>query len=256
MIKVFVAIPTIGTMSDAHMHTLREIEERYKDEVQLVYPASVVRRIFHDFARNALVDEFMETDCDIMWFLDSDVVPPKHVMDLVTLHASKWQAAGAPYPVFMTPPGEEYQQVVFTVYKENKGAMVPTAVPHSGTDFVDGIATGCLFLKRELIAQMQKPYFEFKYHPDTRMIVEGEDIGFCKKLHQMGVQFFIDYGMPCKHYKTVDLLDVNNYAMTYAQKSLTAYQRALREQIAESVKAKVTANSTAKSKLILPAGIR
>lgn len=233
MIKVFMGIPTTGSVCDAQGYVLRDIEAKYKDKVQLVYPKHCVRRIFHDFARNAMVDEFLASDCDVIWFLDSDIAPDKSVLDLITEHWDKWDAAGAPYPVFMSTPGSEQLQVVFTVYNGNDGRrMAPTDIPRSGTDFVDGIATGCLFLKRGVFDSLKKPYFEFKYDLETRNPIQGEDLGFCMKLNDLGIRFFIDYSKVCKHYKTVCLLDVNNYAIEFANKAVMAYDRVVQTQFA------------------------
>jgi hypothetical protein len=239
MKKIFVAVPTVGTIVDSQAHFLRKAEKLYKDEIEFVYPDKCVRRIFHDYARNAMVEEFLETDCDAMWFLDSDITPPVHVFDLVTQHWDKWKLAGAPYPVFMQPPGYDGPQVVFTVYKgSSEQGLHPSRIPDSGTDFVDGIATGCLFIKREVFDALERPYFEFKYRQEDRHITEGEDIGFCKKVLAKGFKFFVDYSMVCGHTKTVDLLDVNNYAITFANQSIQNYDAQVRGTV-EALKAQL-----------------
>jgi hypothetical protein len=232
-IKLFVAIPTTGSVVDSQTYALRELEARYGDQIEFIYPKQCVRRMFHDFARNAMVEEFLASEADCLWFLDSDITPPKHVLDLVTLHYPKWQAAGAPYPVFMTASPGKGPQVVFCVYNGTDGkGLCPSIVPNEGTAFVSGIATGCLFLKREILESMQAPYFEFQYENDTRSIAEGEDIHFCKKLGEKGVQFFIDYSMVCKHEKRVCLLDVNNYAIDMRNQAVLAYDAEVRPQVA------------------------
>ena len=234
--KIYMGLPSVGTRHDAQCYFLREVEERYKDHVEFVYPTQCVYRTFHDFARNALVDEFLASDCDVLWFLDADVVPPKHVLDLVVIHGDKWEAAGAPYPIWMTPPGGTENTVIFTAYKgivENdttKGIGI-TEVPRSGAEFIDGLATGCLFLKRSVFAKLQKPYFEFKFDPETRQMREGEDLGFCLKASKVGIKFFTDYSMVCKHYKTLCLLDLNNYAISMSNAKVLEYDHEIRSQI-------------------------
>lgn len=241
-VKVFLGIPSTGTRSDAQVYFLEEVRERYAGIVELVYPKQCVYRTFHDFARNAMVEEFLESDCDILWFLDSDVVPPKHVLDLIAIHGKKWEAAGAPYPIWMTPPGGTENTVIFTAYKgvvENettKGIGI-TEVPRSGTEFIDALATGCLFLKRSLLERMEKPYFEFKFDPKTRQMREGEDLGFCLKASKIGVKFFTDYSMVCKHYKTVCLLDINNYAVSMSNDKVLRYDAEVRQKVQQAVMA-------------------
>lgn len=251
MIKVFVAIPSMGTLVDSQTFFLRALEEDYKDSVQLIYPKVLVRRMFHDYARNTLVSEFLESGADVMWFLDSDVTPPKDTLDLITKHYDKWQVAGITYPIFMTPPGEELPQVMFTAYTRSNGSFSPTGiVPDNGLAFVDGLATGCILIKREIFAEIlpEKPYFKFSYKEDDMQMTEGEDFYFMRRLSDKGIKFFTDFSMVCKHQKSIDLLDVNNYAMTYAKKAVSAYHRALREEL----KGKISRPAPAKSTIILP----
>lgn len=250
--KVYLGLPSTGSVVDYQAYMLREIEDRYKDEVELVYPKKLVNRIFHDFARNEIVEEFLETDCDILWFLDSDVVPPHFVLDLVTSHGDKWEAAGACYPIFMSVPGEEGRQIVMTAYKgSTEMGLHPAKVPNSGTEFIDGLATGCLFLKRDIFSKLEKPYFEFKYDKESRKVVQGEDLGFCMKLGKLGIKFFTDYSMVCKHNKTVCLLEMNNYAVNFANKAVKAYDAAARENMGAMVKQLLEAKK-AKSSIIVP----
>lgn len=249
--KVFVAIPTMGTVADAIPYLLRKMEKEYADSIEFIYPEHCVQRRFHDFARNKLVDEFLASKADVLWFLDSDVVPPASLLDLVTVHGDKWEIAGAPYPVFIKIDGYEGPQVVICVYQKDAKGLHAAKIPYSGTDFVDGLATGCLFIKREVFKDLKKPYFEFKYDSEDMQIKEGEDLGFCLKVNSLGYKFFVDYGLVCRHYKTIDLLDANNYAVNYAQTAVQSYDAQIRPQI-EALVARLTEKAPKKSGLVLP----
>lgn len=242
-IKIFMSLPTNGFVVDSQEHILRELQDTYRDHVEFVYPIAKVRRIFHDFARNMLVEDFLASDCDVMWFLDSDITPNKQILDLIACHWDKWQVAGATYPIFMTPPGGDIPEVVFTCYQKNEqtGALALNAVPKEGVGFVDGLATGCLFIKREVFSQLEKPYFEFKFHPETRALEEGEDLGFCRKLAQLGIKVFTDFTMVCKHQKTVDLLEVNNYAIQYSNRSVLEYDKRIKATLNSALAAQYSA---------------
>ena len=230
--KVYLAVPSMGEVHDFLPFMMRDWQERYKDEIEFIYPTRLTQRIFHDYARNGTVEDFLESDAEILWSIDSDVVPPKHAPDLITMHGDTWEAAGCPYPVFMCEPGQNERKIVFTAYKTNSsGSLVPAPVPHSGTEFIDGLATGCLMLKRELIERLEKPYFEFQFNPESRQPTIGEDLGFCLKLSKLGVKFFTDYSMVCKHQKKVDLLEMNNYCMQFANQSVLNYDAMIRAQV-------------------------
>lgn len=239
--KVYMGLPSNGSVSDFQTYVLRDLQERYKDEIDMVFPSQLCQRIFHDAAREGVVQEFLDTDCDILWFLDSDICPPKHVLDLITMYGDQWQIAAAPYPVFMAQPGEDVRQLVFTVYKAlsphpvtGQPRVAPCDCPNEGQEWIDGAATGCLFIKREVFSRLERPYFEFKYDPITRQPTEGEDIGFIIKMHKLGIKFFVDYSMTCKHFKNnIDLIEMNNYAISYAQKCINWQRNLIQKQVEE-----------------------
>lgn len=247
-IKVYMGIPSTGDRWDVQEYALRAIQRKYADRIEFVYPEVFCSRIFHDYARNQYVEQFLASDCDVIWFLDSDICPHTDVLNLLIDHFDKWDVAGAPYPVFMTPKGYDSPQVVFTAYSHDGNGFHPTQIPQSGTDFIDGIATGCLFIKKSVFSKLKAPYFEFKYSPETRELIEGEDLGFCRKIRELGTKFFIDYGLVCKHQKKIDLLDVNNYAIQYANNAVLAYDRSIRQRLVE----KQLSAAPSRSRLILP----
>jgi GT2 family glycosyltransferase len=236
--------------------------------------------MFHDFARNEIVQEFLDSDCDVLWFLDSDIAPPIHVMDLVALHVDKWKVAGAPYPLWMVAPGAETPSIVFSAYDgivESEDGTVKgikmTAVPKSNSAiaWVDGLATGCLFIKREVVEKIPQPWFEFKFDPKTKKLKEGEDLGFCLKVSKLGYKFFTDFGMVCQHYKRVELLEMNNYSIDHSNYKLMEYDKHIRSQMEDLKKyvevlkqenkslkesrVHVTGPRMSKGGLILPAGL-
>lgn len=253
--KVYVAIPSVGTIADGLPHLMRDWEKAYAEKIEFVYPENCVQRKFHDFARNAIVEDFLATDCDILWFIDSDVLPPHNAPDLITKYGEHWELAGIPYGVFMrAQPDDAAPSVVMCVYQRDEKGLHAANCPQSGTGFVAGLATGCMMIKREVFAQLETPYFEFKYDPKTRYMTEGEDLGFCRKVGDRGYAFFTDYSMVCRHYKTVDLLDVSNYARMFANRSVASYDAQIRPQIAELVERMRAPKdpSRTKSGLIVP----
>lgn len=247
------AIPSTGKRLDAQNYFLRRIEKRYAESIELVYPDVFVSRIFHDFARNQYVKQFLASDCDAIWFLDSDILPPDRVLDLVKNHWDKWDLAGAPYPVWMTQEGYEDKQITYCVYRKSETGpgMVPAAVPlNGGIDNVDGMATGCIIIKRHVFDKLSEPYFEFKYDEKTREIRHGEDLNFCYKVNELGYKFFTDYSMVCHHYKEVSLLDVDNLIQSKVQEAIDASDTQLRQIIAKKKLEKLARQQAAEQRLV------
>ncbi len=271
-VKVYLGWTSTGQREDLHLYLLRDLKDRYGDLVDLVLPDLCIHRIFHDRARCDVVDEFLASDCDVLWFLDSDVCPPNHILDLIAHHYDKWQVAGAPYPIANLAPGCVDMGINFTVYKgvgtdkEHRGIYM-SDLPAEGQEFVDGLATGCLFIKREVFEKLKKPWFEFKFDPETRRIIEGEDLGFALKCHDLGIQFFVDYSMVCSHHKRVNLLEMSNFAMRIRNEEIRRYVELVKPEIEAAYQAayeagikkgrqEVSIPSRPKSGLILPSNFR
>lgn len=230
-IKVYCGHPSIGNTATAQFFQMRNYERDYGDKIEFVWPEKAVYRIFHDYARNEIVKEFLKTDCDVLFMLDADIVPPNRLMELVTKHYDKWLISGASYPIWMN------NQIVFTVYgqadQKNKKLElieVPKVIEEQ-TSYVDGLATGCLFIKREIFEQhVEMPYFEFVYDEDRKMRI-GEDLGFALKLHEKGIKYFTDFSMVCKHYKNVDLLDMSNFVTETSNSVVKKYDAEIRAKV-------------------------
>lgn len=255
--KIFMGICSTGSRVDGQCYWQRRMEKKYGDRIEFVFPEIYIGRIFHDYARSAYVDMFMATDCDMLFFLDSDVVPPENLFDLVTEHGDKWELAAAPYPVWQTQTGYSGPQITYTVYEDRgePGKMFPAPIPEKGLGWVAGAATGCLFIKRSVIQGLTKPYFEFKYNPETREMTEGEDLGFCVKVAALGKKFFIDYGMRCHHFKQVSLLDVQNFVEHQKDQVIDTCDKEIRKIVAKKQLEKMTPRpkiEIPKTHLILP----
>lgn len=243
-LRVYLGWPSTGQREDIHIYLLRDLKDRYGDLCDLILPDICAHRIFHDRARCDIVDEFLASNCDVLWQLDSDVCPPNHVLDLIAHHYDKWQVAGAPYPIANIAPGNTHMGINFTVYKgvdkatnsEQRGIYM-SELPADGQEFVDGLATGCLFIKREVFAKMKKPWFEFKFDHETRRITEGEDMGFALKCHDLGIKFFVDYSMVCSHHKRVNLLEMSNFAMRVRNAEVANYVEMVKPEIQAAYKA-------------------
>lgn len=251
--KVYLAWLSTGERRDEHLFLYKRLQEKYSDRLELVLPERSTFLVWHDFARNMAVESFLASDCDILWFLDSDVIPPSNILDLITEHGEKWKLAGAPYPVFMSVPGYRTQQVVYCVYSKREGAddiLDPARIPDMGADFIDGIATGCLFIRREILEGLEKPYFEHIFDKETRHLDQGEDLGFCKRMMKAGNRFFIDYSMRCQHIKKVDLISVSDTIEEQKRMVLEAYSKEIRNKMTLQKLAKLREPN--KSNLILP----
>ena len=77
--KIFLAIPTINKLYPDMVKALFEINKNTEHEITLRFISSQPT----DVVRNKLVEEFLETDCEVLWFMDDDAIPPVDILSLL-----------------------------------------------------------------------------------------------------------------------------------------------------------------------------
>ena len=159
-----------------------------------------------DDARNAVVREFLESDCTDLVFLDSDVTwEPK---DIVQLCGRDKDIVGGVYP-----------------YRRDGGEGMPVRMMDSrkldsdGLLEVEGLPTGFLKIKRHVlqtIADASPKYWDKVYQtalvfdrpdPDEAGTRWGGDIAFCRKWTALGGKMYADAELRIGHVGRVVLRD-------------------------------------------------
>lgn len=205
--RVFIAVPSktgqidIGTNA-AMIQTMCTLQAAQKPTKYRPVPGdSIIARV-----RNALVHEFMATDCTDLVFIDDDLTFDSHGMlrllshdvDVVGGAYLKKQAARE-YPVRLRPPGERKLR--------NDGLMECNLLP-----------TGFLRIRRPVIEQMLEAHQHLRYRclnaagetevhtalfwvslgrgldagPDDLPELWGEDFTFCERWRAMGGTVYLD----------------------------------------------------------------
>jgi len=206
--KVRVAIPTRShNYSEVSLSLTRLLldlkdQDDYTVEVSLSYKQPV------DANRNKIVKKFLASNCEWLLMIDADIVPPKDILDM-TKHGKKIVSAtvlgmknGIPHPLIMKMNEENgmYHMVSLDKYKEE--------LRDDGLIEIDGSGTGCILIHREVLEKMEPPWFRFQYNKfgDVKY---SEDYRFSQRAKEMGYKIYCDTNMPCKHYKKIDLLSLN-----------------------------------------------
>jgi hypothetical protein len=147
-------------------------------------------------AMNQAAEGFLQTDCDYLLFLESDMAHPPDMIPRLLQH--NLPVVGG-IQTFKQPP---FQPMIYQ-YKVEK---LPTEVdtqqdtgPYLAIEDwergklieVDGIATGCLMVKREVFERASRPWFTF---------AEGtQDFYFCRRVHEAGYKIYCDTSIECGH---------------------------------------------------------
>jgi hypothetical protein len=162
-----------------------------------------------DLARQKTVEEALQVDPDWFLFLDSDVIPPADIFP--RLRNRGVDVISGLY--YMDHP-EAIHPAMWQLDENNSPAI--TGFDKEGMVNVDAIGLGCLLVNRDVIDDIDPPWFRwtqgYEEHPwDLRQEGENpgisEDFDFCYKIKQAGYEIYVDTTVKCIHEKTCYLSD-------------------------------------------------
>lgn len=202
--KLFIAIPTYD--GRVHIKTAYNLAQL----MPMVHAHGIGINLSHmsgcsliTMARNALVNEFLKTDCTELLFIDSDVVVgPDDILRLMAQSTDKDITAGL-YPrratdkfFFLDIPRDEKGDMIFD------GSMLK----------VNRVGTGFMLIKRHVFEKLRDLHPEWEYvakgeekaHAFFDLAVMegryvGEDYLFCDRARKAGFECWVDVEISLPH---------------------------------------------------------
>jgi len=185
--KLIIAIPHTGHVTMAWALAFRQL-----DHPPALYCLN--RGIPLDIARNELASEVFKHDAEWLFFLDSDIIPPRdaiiklmsHNLDIVgglyykrmpPVHPAMWRLAPKPRPEGKYIPIMHFQ----------KGQLIEC----------DVIGMGCTLIHRRVLERLEQPYF--KWTQWWKRDGVSEDFYFCEKAKEAGFRIYCDTSIICRH---------------------------------------------------------
>lgn len=199
--KVFIATPTFdGKVNIQYAHSLIDTLGLF---VGLGIDAITVFKghcAYLDRVRNALANDFLESDCTDLFFIDSDMGwEPKAVVKML---ARPYEFCGGAYPYKLEP--EDYPVSIMSG-KDNR----PLVDPATGCVAADMLPSGFWRLRRSVMEKMAA--VSDSYDDDGRTLIEffstpiidrqkmGEDVYFCRKWLSLGGQIWLEPDIDFMH---------------------------------------------------------
>jgi len=202
--KVFVAIPTgNGNVRIEILFWLLNLYEEYS--VDLGYTTG--GQVGHN--RCKLVDQFLKTNCEWLFFVDTDTLPPfdalemtKNGKDICSGIYFQWQGGECVLnPLVYKRDGNDFDTNSYRIFNDTSDEDIVE---------VDAVGAGCLLIHRKVFEPMKKPYFLFEY-TNEGLLKTGEDFYFCQKAQKAGFKIWIDRKIIANHIKMVDLKQINEW---------------------------------------------
>lgn len=153
-----------------------------------------------DHARNVAAMRALESGVDWLFFLDSDVIPPRDAILRLASHG---------LPIVSGVYCRRSPPVGVPVMMKPIGQWVTTYPPNSLIE-VDVVGAGCLLIHRSVLEKLppQRPgyhWFDWRVNmhgvPGIEQIGEtlSEDFTFCRHAQRNGYKVMVDTGVQCRH---------------------------------------------------------
>lgn len=200
--KVFIGIPTYD--SKIHVDLAGCIFSWGKE-----YNLSVAfaqRSVPLHAARNVLVEKFLTTDCEYLFFIDDDVIPP---LDCIEELIEADKDIIMPATLMLKPIGKDKTCPVpqcMGHYNEKKKGYRP--MWGEGIIEVETIGGAAFMVKRHVFED--EPYmFRFEYYPNGSR-KKGADVAFSEDMRARGYKLYAHFDLACRHVRQADLLGIYN----------------------------------------------
>ncbi|MEK6957772.1 MAG: hypothetical protein AABW99_02240 [archaeon] len=154
----------------------------------------IIDNMYISMARQQTLNLFLESDCEYLFFLDSDMVFPPNIFDL--LKEKDEDIISALYFSRNDP-----ENPVFRIHKDGK-VMKVIDYPENRIFKVDSVGMGCCLIKRKVIEKMTEDN-PGKFLFDTPQIDKnncmGEDVFFCNLATKSGFEVKVDSSIIVGH---------------------------------------------------------
>ena len=184
---VFYAVPMTHAVFSRWVYGFFQfITTSWREGDQLGYrPPTIVH-----IARQDLVDQFLKTDCQWLFWIDDDVVPPPHALWQLLSHDKK--AVNGLVP-FKEPPYNPnwYLNPIYDKSRDSwtyEGFFNP---PSDGLVKIDSAGLACSLIHRDVIEKMEYPHFTLD--------AAAEDHSFWRKVKDAGFELYGDPSVQCVH---------------------------------------------------------
>lgn len=174
-----------------------------------------------EYQRNKVVQEFRKSDCEALWFIDSDTLPSENSLELLR---TPGDVVGGIYCIPQTGKDAFHKEppLVWGLYSfpknREKTGFHPIPVdpePPFSLVKVDGLATGCMIITRNVLLDKRIEHSE----PDsdgvpavfrttrfsTGKLDATDDLDFCIRARELGYNFTAHTGVRWGHLKKRNL---------------------------------------------------
>jgi len=185
--KILLAILNQGQIRVELAQALLSLQTKHKVEILF----SNLRPISAN--RNNIANKFISWDYNYLIMCDDDIVPQVDFINKL-VENDKDVCSGYIWTLWDTWSYPLALKTDWEGYKIKKELTL-------WLNEVDATWTWLIWIKKKVFEKMQKPYFQFKFDEDWKL-VKWEDFNFCDKAKELWFKIFMDTSIKTKHFKT------------------------------------------------------
>lgn len=195
VMKIFIGIPNLGEINSYLSEQLLNLVNKSEHEFEFCFNVKQPT----DVNRNIIVNKFLKSNCEYLWFIDSDMLIFDNILDI--LNSGK---------KIISPVNLIWQNGLKTnIFEEVLGHT--KSLPINNIPILrkaDNCGCGCIFIHREIFKKLKQPYFKFGVKRDG-ITCESENMLFIDKVKKLGYDIYIDERFITGHIKSLDLQSIN-----------------------------------------------
>lgn len=194
---IYLAVLNQGEIRTDLTQVLNMLVQHESYKIHLSYPTG--KPISNN--RNTIVSKFLATDCDFLMMIDSDIIPPMNVLQLVDFNKD-----------IITPLMFVHQRgkLLPLFLKQNKDGMfdVDDYLKKTGLQKADATGTGCIIIKRKVLEHPALKYpFRNEYDKDGIKTI-GLDLNFCQRARKVGFDSWVHLDYLADHHTVYSLKEL------------------------------------------------
>lgn len=191
--KIMIGVPFGRTMDYQAVQSLLQLAS-LRGQHEYMF-AMVSNSLVYD-AREKIAEMFLASDCEALFFVDSDMTYHPQTVELLERHklpfvtAKAFKRVAPHMPCFYTKVDYVNGQPDLEVPVEYGAGLLP----------IEGAGLACALIRREVFEKLEAPYF----FPLPRL---GEDLAFCLKLKDAGIKMYADTTVTCGHITSFEVFE-------------------------------------------------
>lgn len=164
---------------------------------------SISNSLIHN-ARNACVDKAVKGDYDYLLFVDSDMTPPKDMIDRLAYYLEKYPECGI-VGLMAFKRVKPHMPCFYSKVAVDETGKPKLEMPlewDEGLLKVEGTGMACCMIRVEALKKLYDKGITRPFDMETQL---GEDIEFCVRVRELGYEIYVDTSAEAGHVSMIPI---------------------------------------------------